>query len=189
MAKALFHKNQRVFVKPVGTYAVIEKVCPQWVKGVDEPIRVFYDVGLGRDFAANELTAEDTKKQPGNDEDDVGTELWRLIRARNKWQAEGAARHHPFPGTFPVVVTDEHDWGGWRVPGAEYDRYPERIEYQARLIASAPQLLRSIKTLAELASTQGAELPAPMVKLARECVAILRYVYDIPENGMAQAAE
>ena len=37
MAKALFHKSQRVFVKPVGTWAVIEHVVPHWVKDVDEP--------------------------------------------------------------------------------------------------------------------------------------------------------
>ncbi len=46
MAKALFHKNQRVFVRPVGTWAVIERVVPQWVKDVPEPLKVFYDVGL-----------------------------------------------------------------------------------------------------------------------------------------------
>ena len=55
MAKALFHKNQRVFVRPVGTWAIIERVVPQWVKDVPEPLRVFYDVGLGRDFVATEL--------------------------------------------------------------------------------------------------------------------------------------
>ena len=42
MAKALFHKSQRVFVKPVGTWALIEKVVPHWVKDVDEPLRVTY---------------------------------------------------------------------------------------------------------------------------------------------------
>ena len=36
MAKALFHKNQKVFVKPVGTWAIVERVLPQWVKGMDE---------------------------------------------------------------------------------------------------------------------------------------------------------
>ena len=58
MAKALFHKNQKVFVKPVGTWAIVERVLPQWVKGMEEPLRVHYDVGLGRDFSANELVAE-----------------------------------------------------------------------------------------------------------------------------------
>ena len=62
MAKAAFHKNQRVFVKPVGTWAVVEKVMPQWVKGLDEPLKVYYDVGLGREFASSELTAEKAER-------------------------------------------------------------------------------------------------------------------------------
>ena len=41
MAKAQFHKNQRVYVKTVGTWALIEKVMPQWAKGLDEPLRIF----------------------------------------------------------------------------------------------------------------------------------------------------
>ena len=58
MAKAQFHKNQRVFVKPVGTWALIERVIPQWTKGLEEPIRILYDVGLGREFGADELQAD-----------------------------------------------------------------------------------------------------------------------------------
>ena len=38
MAKAQFHKNQRVYVKPVGTWALIEHVVPHWAKGIEEPI-------------------------------------------------------------------------------------------------------------------------------------------------------
>ena len=52
MAKAQFHKNQRVYVKPVGTWALIERVVPHWVKGIEEPIRIHYDVGLGRNATA-----------------------------------------------------------------------------------------------------------------------------------------
>ncbi len=59
MAKAQFHKNQRVYVKPVGTWALIEHVVPHWAKGIDEPIRIHYDVGLGREFAAEELLSEE----------------------------------------------------------------------------------------------------------------------------------
>jgi len=33
-------------------------VVPHWAKGIDEPIRVHYDVGLGREFAAEELLCE-----------------------------------------------------------------------------------------------------------------------------------
>ena len=59
MAKAVFHKSQRVFVKPVGTWALIEHLVPHWAKGLDEPLRVHYDVGLGREFTADELQSEE----------------------------------------------------------------------------------------------------------------------------------
>src|SRR5690349_24276145 len=117
MAKAQFHKNQRVYVKPVGTWALIERVVPHWAKGLDEPLRVFYDVGLGREFAAEELQHEETAVRETSD---VGSETWRIVRARNKWQSAEDSSSHPFPGTHPVVMTGETDWGGWRVPGAEY---------------------------------------------------------------------
>ena len=32
---------------------------------------------------------------------------WRLLRAHNKWQELEACSHHPFPGSYPVVVTDK----------------------------------------------------------------------------------
>ncbi|MEE2567299.1 hypothetical protein [Hyphobacterium marinum] len=134
MAKAVFQKHQRVFVKPVGVWAQIEQVKPHWVRDVEEPVRVTYDCGLGRDFTEKELAEEER--------DDTDTGGWRLMRARNKWQSAEECAHHPFPGSFPVVVTDKNDWGGWRVPGAEYDRDPSNIEFQARLIAQAPALLR-----------------------------------------------
>ena len=40
MARAQFHKNQRVYVRPVGTWAQIERVVPHWTKGLEEPIRM-----------------------------------------------------------------------------------------------------------------------------------------------------
>src|SRR5258708_33399942 len=89
MAKAQFHKNQRVYVRPVGTWALIERVVPQWAKGLDEPLRIFYDVGLGREFGAEELQQE----EPQSDTTDHKGERWRVVRARNKWQpAEDCAR-------------------------------------------------------------------------------------------------
>ena len=33
MAKAQFHKNQRVYVRPVGTWALVEKVIPALDQG------------------------------------------------------------------------------------------------------------------------------------------------------------
>ena len=139
MAKAIFQRNQKVWVESVGAWAQIEKVQPVWAKGFDEPVRITYDVGLNREFMASELQlpAEDTATAALGD--------WRVLRARNKWQEPADCAHHPFPGSYPVVVTDKADWGGWRVPGAEYDRDPERIEFQSRLIAAAPDLLQALQ--------------------------------------------
>lgn len=138
MARAQFQKGQKVWVECVGAWATIEQVQPVWAKGFAEPVRVTYDVGLGREFLAHELLlpAEDPAAV------DAAGGTWRLLRARNKWQLAEDCPHHPFPGTYPVVVTDPQDWGGWRVPGAEYDRDPNRIEFQARLIAAAPRLMK-----------------------------------------------
>ena len=141
MAKAAFHKNQRVYVKPVGTWALVEHVVPHWAKGLDEPIRVHYDAGLGREFTADELQAE----EPIPERKSNGSEHWRVSRARNKWQATEDCSRHPIPGTYPVVMTGETDWGGWRVPGAEYDLDPAKVERQAQMIAAAPQTFSAHK--------------------------------------------
>jgi hypothetical protein len=172
MAKAQFHKSQRVYVKPVGTWALVERVVPHWTKGLDEPLRVFYDVGLGREFSADELQAEQATapnvEQKG--------EAWRVTRARNKWQpAEDCARH-PFPGTYPVVMTGQADWGGWRVPGAEYDLDPERVERQARLIANAPFLENFAHELVEWARKSGEDMPNALVQLAHNAQDVLARV-------------
>jgi hypothetical protein len=58
MAKAKFHKSQRVFVKPVGTWAYVEAVVPKWVKGCEEPIKIAYDCGIGGEFTQEELEEE-----------------------------------------------------------------------------------------------------------------------------------
>src|SRR5262249_6881808 len=136
MARAQFHKNQRVYVRTVGTWAQIERVVPHWTKGLEEPIRIHYDVGLGREFGAEELQAE-AAPPPITEESDQ----WRVVRGRNKWQADSETASHPYPGTHPVVVTGEVDWGGWRVPGAEYALSPIRVERHARMIASTPRFL------------------------------------------------
>lgn len=174
MAKAAFHKNQRVFVKSVGTWALIEKVKPQWVKDIEEPVKIFYDCGLGRDFTAADLAAE----QPA--ETDTGQ--WRLLRAKNKWQAPEECSHHPHPGTYPVVVTDVQNWGGWRVPGAEYDRDPVRIETQARLITHAPRLLTLAEDLARLAA-ENPDTGEDIAGLARRAGEIIRAVGSQPASS------
>ena len=63
MAKAKYHKSQRVFVKPVGTWAYVEAVVPKWVKGCEEPIKIAYDCGMGREFAQEELEEESAALQ------------------------------------------------------------------------------------------------------------------------------
>jgi len=168
MAKAQYHKNQRVYVKPVGTWALVERVIPHWAKGLDEPIRVYYDVGLGREFSADELQAE----QPIGD-GKTDSIQWRIIRARNKWQpAEDCARH-PVPGTYPVVITGESEWGGWRVPGAEYDLNPDKIEKQARLIATAPHLASLAGELIDWARRSGEDMPSDLIQLAHSAQDLL----------------
>jgi hypothetical protein len=173
MARAQFHKNQRVYVRPIGTWALIERLVPQWTKGLEEPLRIFYDVGLGREFGAEELQAESSVAPPGPDE-----ELWRVVRAPNKWQSPAETTTHPYPGTYPVVATGEAEWGGWRVPGAEYALSPDRIERQARMIASIPRLAAIVKKLCEWGREANAEVPASLRETLRESREAVAYLTD-----------
>lgn len=187
MAKAAFHKNQRVFVKPVGTWAVVEKVMPQWVKGLDEPLKVYYDVGLGREFASSELTAE---KPERNNRETSEFDNWRIGRERNRWRESHEVPDHPHPGTFPVVYTDEKDWGGWRVPISEYDRDPEKVEFEAKVIETAPAMMRTCEALAQIGAASSGELPEDVMKLAKQATELLGRVYDTnPATLVALAAE
>ena len=169
MAKAAFHKNQRVYVKPVGTWALIERVVPHWAKGLDEPLRIFYDVGLGREFAAEELQFDNAQT-----EDVKGSDKWRIVRANNRWQSPQETTSHPFPGTYPVVVTGEADWGGWRVPGSEYALSPMRMEQQARMIASTPQMIALLKELVETAK-KSPETPMAMREQLKKAAGVIAY--------------
>lgn len=173
MARAQFQKGQKVWVDCVGAWAFIEKVQPVWAKGFDEPVRVTYDVGLGREFLASELMLPEEDPSSRNLGD------WRLLRARNKWQLAEDCQHHPFPGTYPVVVTDPADWGGWRVPGAEYDRDPEKIEFQARLIAAAPALFTLAEDLAASVDENVDEAPPELIRLARQARETLKAVRNL----------
>ncbi len=173
MAKAVFHKNQRVFVKPVGTWAQIEHVKPQWAKGVEEPIKVTYDCGMGREFGADELQPEDiasTSDLTG------GVEQWRLVRGQNKWRTEGECTNHPHPGTFPVIVTGDRDWGGWRVPGAEYDLDPLRVEFQAKVIANALDCVDVLRKIHEHAEDAPENLSGQLVELMGRARAIIKKI-------------
>jgi hypothetical protein len=178
MAKAQFHRNQKVWVSTVGTWAVIERIVPIRAKGFGEPVRITYDVGLGRDFLADELKAEERIEDPTGE---ASGGQWRLLRARNKWQQPEDCAHHPFPGTYPVVVTDPQDWGGWRVPGAEYDRDPHLIETQARLIVAAPKLLKLARDVQALVADAPEDAPPEVQELARRAGDLLRQVTSAPE--------
>ena len=185
MAKAIFQRNQKVWVESVGAWAVVEKIVPIWARGFDEPVRVTYDVGLGRDFQSHELKAEQDGAEALSDDG----ARWRLLRAKNKWQAPENCRHHPYPGSYPVVVTDVNDWGGWRVPGAEYDRDPVRIELQARMIASAPRLLSACRALVRIVDENPGHAPPELVRLAEEIVKIEAYVKSVPAAGEGAEAD
>jgi hypothetical protein len=177
MARAQFQKGQKVWVECVGAWAQIEKVQPVWAKGFDEPVRVTYEVGLGREFLAHELML------PAEEETASDLGRWRIMRARNKWQATEDCAHHPQPGTYPVVVTDAEDWGGWRVPGAEYDRSPERIEVQARLIAVAPRLMNLARELMESVAESPEDAPPELLRLAKQARDILAQVTETVAPG------
>ena len=183
MAKAQFNRGQRVWVESVGAWASVEKLTPVWAKGFDEPVRITYDVGLGREFQGVELRAEVKGEAvaPG--------EEWRVLRARNKWQLPENCIHHPFPGSFPVVVTDPNDWGGWRTPGAEYDRDPQRIERQARLIAAAPRLMELARALQMLVEEMPEDAPDEVRLLAREAAVVLRAITSEPASAPANDRE
>ena len=182
MARAQFQKGQKVWVESVGAWAQVEKVLPVWAKGFDEPVRITYEVGLGREFQAAEL------QLPAEDNVAV-TALgdWRVLRARNKWQEPADCAHHPFPGSYPVVVTDKADWGGWRVPGAEYDRDPERIEFQSRLIAAAPDLMELARELVETVSESPDDAPPESLRLARRARDVLRQITDVTASPALSA--
>ena len=79
-----------------------------------------------------------------------------------------------------MVVTDPNDWGGWRTPGAEYDRDPRKIEFQARLIAAAPQLHALTRQLIELAADNPDDAPPALVAIAQRASAIERSLYEVP---------
>ena len=78
-----------------------------------------------------------------------------------------------------MVVTDKADWGGWRVPGAEYDRDPDQIEFQARLIAAAPRLMALAERLAASVDEAPDDAPPEMLMLAREARTVLKSVTDV----------
>ena len=185
MARAQFQRGQKVWVECVGAWATIEKIQPVWAKGFAEPVRVTYDVGLGREFLAHEMATPEEDPVAGE-----GVGDWRLMRAKNKWQLAEDTPHHPFPGTYPVVVTDPQDWGGWRVPGAEYDRDPNKIELQARLIAASPKLMRLAEELVRTVDEAPDDAPPELLRMATAARLVLKTVTEVlapPVDARASA--
>ena len=92
-------------MKPVGTWALIEHVVPHWAKGIDEPIRIHYDVGLGREFAAEELLSEEPlgDKVPG--------EAQSLARGAGPQQMAAGGRLRP-PSRAGHLSRGHHRRGG-----------------------------------------------------------------------------
>ena len=157
-------------MKPVGTWGFVEQIVPKWAKGVEEPIKIHYDVGMGREFTQDELDANETDMESTNGAVGIQSEdnkPWRIVRGQNKWKESRECGHHPYPGSHPVVVTTERDWGGWRVPGAEYDRDPEMIERQARLLVKAPMMAALLYQFIEDVNGQEENLPGSTVQIAR----------------------
>lgn len=165
MAKAKFHKSQRVFVRPVGTWAYVEQVVPKWVRGSEEPIKVLYDCGMGREFSEDELEEETLALQNQPKFDGISAN-WRVTRGQNRWKTAEQCPHHPFPGTHPVIVTGDGNWGGWRVPGAEYDQDPHNVENQAQIMARAPMFMALLKNFVTQAAKEPENFSAQLMKLA-----------------------
>jgi hypothetical protein len=90
-----------------------------------------------------------------------------------------------------VVVTDEKDWGGWRVPMAEYDRDPERIEQQSRMMVNAQRLMRVARELIEFATDHPQDTPEHLKQLASQAEIVLAAIYHDPNDkpNPALAAE
>ncbi len=77
-----------------------------------------------------------------------------------------------------MVVTTDRDWGGWRVPGAEYDLDPYRIEHQAQLIVRAPLFMKLLEEFLQLADQEPENLSHDMTKLAQIARRVLSEVTD-----------
>ena len=78
----------------------------------------------------------------------------------------------------PTLVDGVERRLGWRVPGAEYDLDPARIERQARTIANSPRLMAFASGLLEWARQSGEDMPSALVELAHEAQDVLTAIED-----------
>jgi len=161
------------------------------VKDVSEPLRITYDCGLGRPFHAHELVSEQgmlNQNRLSDDDEEMMLEYWHIDRRTIRWRPGDLGVTQANPGTYPVVATDEGNTGGWRVTGGEYDRDPQRIEHEARMIVHAPDLIRAARRIAEFASQNPDGFPNELKPVAQHCARILRNVYRLDE-AITVAAE
>jgi hypothetical protein len=75
-------------------------------------------------------------------------------------------------------VTSDRDWGGWRVPGAEYDHDPQRIEHQAQVIARAPVFIKLLEEFVQYTDGEAENLSDDLTKLAQVARRILEEVNE-----------
>ncbi|MNE92497.1 hypothetical protein D3C80_1902270 [compost metagenome] len=73
------------------------------------------------------------------------------------------------------------------MPGAEYDRDPQRVEFQARLIAAAPDLMELARELMASVAEAPDDAPPESLRLARKAQSILRRMTEIPAPPPARA--
>ena len=79
-------------------------------------------------------------------------------------------------------MTDPTGWGGWRVSAAEYDRDPDIIEHQARLMVKAPALHRLVEDLISLVISETDRLPEDLITLAQKARQVIGDIED-PVNA------
>ncbi len=65
------------------------------------------------------------------------------------------------------------------MPGAEYDRDPQRIEFQSRLIAAAPELMDLAREILASVAEAPDDAPPESVRLARRAQTVLRRITDV----------
>jgi hypothetical protein len=90
-----------------------------------------------------------------------------VVRGQNRWKSADQCSDHPYPGTHPNVVTSDRDWGGWRVPGSEYDLDPFRVERQAQIIVRAPVFMKLLEEFVQHAEQEPENLSDDLIKLAQ----------------------
>jgi hypothetical protein len=164
MAKAKYHKSQRV-VREAGRHLGL---CRGRRAEMDKAARSRSRLPTIAAWVANsrkELEEESAALQTTAVNGLGGA--WRVVRGHNRWKSAEQCGHHPHPGTHPMVVTTERDWGGWRVPGAEYDLDPNRVERQAEIIVRALIFMKLVEEFVEYADQEPENLSEDLTKLAQ----------------------